>query len=420
MKLHDPTPKINIELERLKTLPDSDRNLILEFKNFLEAQGLSGLRVYKYLYTLRRFHNMLGKHFQDADRKDLERVIAEIEKSNMAAWTKQSYKVIVKRFYKWLYGEEQYPPEVSWIKPRIGKHQEKDPDQLITRSELYKLIEAAGNIRNKALIIFLYESGARIGEVAGVRIKDLVFKSTHTLVKLQGKTGVRVIPLVESVPYLLDWLKDHPQRDNPEAPLWVNLGPTNYHGEISYRNYDKIIKQAARKAKIKKRIHLHLFRSSRATELATKLTEYQLCLYFGWTVGSRVVREYVRRSGRDLNNTILNLYGIEEKQAEEKIEEIHKCPRCGSINRREALYCYQCSSALDVQTALQAEQTVQKASKIITTLYKILEKIYEQDKEKFKPLLPDLQALLQFSEQNSEQNQQHPPTAPHESTQPDA
>lgn len=419
MSFHPYKSKLDLEHLKIKSLPCVIRKTLTSFEEHLIAQGESEGRVLKYLYTLRKIYQWLGKPFEEATRIDIEKILLKLEEKEYSPWTKQSYKVILKYFYKWLRGSEEYPKEVSWIKTNIKRSQEKLPTELLTREDVLKMIHAAKNIRDKALLMLLYESGGRISEIGTMKIKDVEFKENYAVLTLRGKTGIRKVPVVASLPYIQNWVNNHPI-GKPDTCLWVSIGSSHHLQPLSYSHMRKIVQTCAARAKIKKRVYCHLFRHSRATELATKLTEYQLCLYFGWTVGSRVVREYVRRSGRDLNNTILNLYGIEEKQAEEKIEEIHKCPRCGSINRREALYCYQCSSALDVQTALQAEQTVQKASKIITTLYKILEKIYEQDKEKFKPLLPDLQALLQFSEQNSEQNQQHPPTAPHESTQPDA
>ena len=39
----------------------------------------------------------------------------------------------------------------------------------------------------------------------------------------QGKTGQRTVTLIPSVPYLQQWLSDHPARDDPDASLWCKL-----------------------------------------------------------------------------------------------------------------------------------------------------------------------------------------------------
>ena len=46
----------------------------------------------------------------------------------------------------------------------------------------------------------------------------------YTEILVNGKTGQRHIPLINSIPYLKDWLDDHPQRGNPNAPLICGYG----------------------------------------------------------------------------------------------------------------------------------------------------------------------------------------------------
>ena len=43
-------------------------------------------------------------------------------------------------------------------------------------------------------------------------------------VLVNGKTGSRHIPLIQSIPYIKDWLSNHPSRNNPKSPLFVGLG----------------------------------------------------------------------------------------------------------------------------------------------------------------------------------------------------
>jgi hypothetical protein len=67
--------------------------------------------------------------------------------------------------------------------------------------------------------------------------------NTESEVLLNGKTGSRSIPLISSIPYLKDWIDQHPQPGNPNCPLICGLGkklgrrlttPTLY---AIYKNY---------------------------------------------------------------------------------------------------------------------------------------------------------------------------------------
>ena len=41
---------------------------------------------------------------------------------------------------------------------------------------------------------------------------------------VSGKTGSRHIPLINSIPYLKDWLEDHPEKNNANAYLFGRKG----------------------------------------------------------------------------------------------------------------------------------------------------------------------------------------------------
>jgi len=79
-----------------------------------------------------------------------------------------------------------------------------------------------------------------------------------------------------------------------------------------------ILKSVAQKAGIDKPINPHHFRHSRATDLAKKLTEAQLCQYMGWIQSSREAATYIHLSGRDMDKAILTLHGLAEEETEEE------------------------------------------------------------------------------------------------------
>jgi hypothetical protein len=75
------------------------------------------------------------------------------------------------------------------------------------------------------------DSAARPHELLKLRIKDVVFKLTpdskkqYAEILLNGKTGTRPIPLIDSIPYIKDWLSNHhPQAGNPNSILLCGFG----------------------------------------------------------------------------------------------------------------------------------------------------------------------------------------------------
>jgi len=141
-----------------KGLTQSQIATFKEFEREKSAQGMAPGSVYIYLYCLAKLGRALKKPFKEASKNDL------IDFLKAHAWYKsRSLKVSIKAFYKWLYGGKYYPECVEWIKTH-GFEKRKLPEEILTRDEVKKLVEAAPSPRNRALIMILYESGARAGE----------------------------------------------------------------------------------------------------------------------------------------------------------------------------------------------------------------------------------------------------------------
>jgi site-specific recombinase XerD len=328
--------------------------LISRFAEHCTARGLGKARIVKYLGHLRRIAEWLGKDLEGATRQDIERLVYRIETSEYSPWTKMDYKVIIKRFYKWLLGkDEEYPPEVKWIKTTMKEKDRLLPEELLTEGEIKRFVSAGTNPRDRAFLMTLYESGGRIGEVGSLRIRDIEFKRGYASIMLQGKTGARRVPVMASVPYLSMWLEHHPLRDDPNAPLWVKSD----NEPMTYPALAKVLKVAARRAGLKKRVSPHKLRHSRATFLASKLTEAQMNQLFGWKQGSDMPSTYVHLSGRDVDNAILGIYGLREAE-ETKPSELTpvECPRCKLANPATGKFCTNCGMALSIEAATASGQ----------------------------------------------------------------
>jgi site-specific recombinase XerD len=356
-------------IKNTKEISQHNRNKILEFQKSCLAQGLSTARMLRYLNDLPRIASKLKKDFEKVNRADIEAIMADIEATNLAHATKLSYAVTIKKFYKWSNGGDEYPKSVKWLRTTGKKNNKKLPEDLLNEDEVKKMIEAANNSRDRALISILWEAGCRVGELLSMQVKHVNFENDITRITIQGKTGMRRIPLIDSTPYLAEWIENHPFKNDPNAPLWVSIGTVNHHQPLEYGACRKMLQEVAKKAGIKKAINPHNYRHSRATSLANHFTEAQMNEYFGWIQGSDISQVYVHLSGRDLDDCVLNLRGMKPK--EEKIETTlapKKCPRCGTINKSTGKFCIRCGLTLDLKTALTIKETHDEIDKYLTKI----------------------------------------------------
>jgi site-specific recombinase XerD/ribosomal protein L40E len=362
--------RIEACLRKIRNNPSIDeesKQKILDFYQECIVRGYSKARIIKYLVTLERIARDLGKPLTQAKKEDIVNLIAKIEQRGYSEWTKHDYKVILRIFYKWL-RRDDYPEEVNWIKVRDSRNH-KLPEEILTQEEVQRMIDAADHIRDKAFISTLYESGCRIGELLCLQIKHVQFDEFGAVLLVNGKTGQRRVRVIASEPRLHQWIENHPFKDDPEAPLWITIGTNSRYKVWNYGTAREVIKKIAMKAGIKKRVYPHLFRHSRATHLANHLTEAQMKQYFGWVQGSDMASVYVHLSGRDVDNALLKLNGLEVK--EERKEEQFKaiiCPRCKARNSPDAKFCSNCGMCLDAKAAMQVDELRVKLDMLMNRL----------------------------------------------------
>lgn len=373
--IHNSKRSLETMIKRINNsnLPKNTKRLLLEFSDYCFAEGLALPTIIKYLFCLKNIARWANKDLDKTDKKDMVRIVGKLEKSHYSYTVKFGTKISIKKFYKWLNGGEEYPDKVKWIRS-AKKQKKKLPEELLSREDVEKMINAAEHIRDKALISVLYESGFRVGELLSLLIKSIEFDEYGAkIIVRDGKTGMRKIRLVSSAPYLATWIENHPLRDNPESPLWIGVGTRNKNKRICYENARALIHTIAKKANIKKRVYPHLFRHSTATKLANHLTEAQMNQYFGWVQGSKMASIYVHLSGRDLDGAILKLNGL-EKENKEKEEEttVKKCHRCEKMNPSIGKFCLRCGVPLDLETVMKVEEKRNEMDNIMTLLLKDL------------------------------------------------
>lgn len=365
-KFHEYDRKLERSLEILDEKPLTANNgfYVGKIVEFLQSQGITSARLLKYVEILRKLDRIVKKDFKAVSKDDLVNAVGIVQKQDISVWSKQTFRVIVKRFYKWLYDTKNYPEIVEWINTNVKRKDMPLPveEDLITEEEIKKLIETCNYSRDKALISLLAESGARVGEIGKLRLKDVKFDKYGVILSLNGKTGRRQIRVIESTQYLLSWLESHPAKKPNTNPLWVQMNKKT-PVMMTYASIRKMIGNLVERAGFEKRIYPHLFRHSRATKLANHLTEFQMNAYFGWVQGSDMPATYVHLNGKQMDDAMLNIHGL--KKTEDEIEVKAKpCPRCQHINPSSVMNCIKCASFLD-QKAVFEQQEFEEQKKVV-------------------------------------------------------
>ena len=362
-------------------LLEEQREVLKRYDKMNRAKELAIRTRRNYLCVLKSFSEEIKKPYKEMTKEDLIEFCAYINE-NWEKNTIRSGKFTIRAFFKWLYDSKDYPDIVSWIKPKAKLNNKKNPDDLIKEDEAFKMLNVTTNPRDKAIIMLLYELGTRGTQVSRVKLKDVSFDGNGGFVFIRGmKKGrdskIRIIP---SVPFLKNWINNHPRKNDREAPLFVSL--YSPHERLYRGGMYQMVKRIAKTAGIKKNIYLHLFRHSAMTNLVDQgFVESELEIIGTWVEGSEATRIYVHPTEESVNNKRLRKEGIIKKkdQKTKRILKTKKCinPRCGYENPATNKYCDKCFYPLDSKSAMDLDNKRKELEEKIEKIYPLLKKLEE-------------------------------------------
>ncbi|AOH86334.1 integrase [Sphingomonas panacis] len=138
---------------------------------------------------------------------------------------------------------------------------------VLSVEETARLIEAAPGIKYKAALSVAYGAGLRVSEVAHLKVDDI--DSTRMMIRVEQGKGRKDRNAMLS-PHLLDllrqWWREGKRRGVMLPHGWLFPGRSGTD-PISARQLHRVVKEAAERADIHKRVSPHTLRHSFATHL---------------------------------------------------------------------------------------------------------------------------------------------------------
>jgi integrase len=299
------------------------------------------------------------------------------------------------KFFKWLYNKDESdhrkrisPPCIQGLRqlPRQDKSPYK-PTDLWDNREHAIFLKYCPDPRDRCYHAMAIDMSARPSEILNLKIKDITFKTTDDGIQYAevlirgGKTKPRTLPLIDSIPYLKEWIQKHPTGDNKESWLFVSLAHANFGQKLNrdsmlakyqYRYkasyFPKLLQgdgdecsstvPEADKAVIRNMLtkpwNLYVYRHSALTEKSQILTESTLRDHAGWTMTSKMPTVYLHYFGTESAKKLLEAKGIikygSNSNKNVNILVSKACPQCSEPNKPDAQFCIKCKMVLNYES----------------------------------------------------------------------
>lgn len=346
--------QIENKIKDSKEISTENKRIISRFTDRCFKDNLSYAAVVKYLYALYDIAKWTGKNFTSLTQKDLDKMFRRLEtgeiKSKPIYKKIKGKKVLVRQAKKYgtavIRNRKVALSRLFGIKHGIIKKpkllenmkfgsdiKEIVPDDLWTMEEKLKLIGAGSNSRDMCFLAILCETGARIGEIVPLQIKNIV-EQEDNIIELRtavGKTGARPIYLYWSVPYIRKWLGEHPDANRNNFLFPQTFGKLNLSEHIGYNSFRKILIRARKKCGINKPCNPHNFRHSAVTEYNKNggNTEASKLLFWG-NPRTDMLSRYTHLKEEDVKRDTMRVLGIKPKKNVKN--EVRPCPKCHVFN----------------------------------------------------------------------------------------
>ena len=232
------------------------QGLIDKFKRELEIRNFSKKTVKSYIYSVEKYmeyskENLLNESYvKDYVQKNLRLKNPSSVRKDLFA---------IKFFF-----ENVLNKKISVPNPK-----KNNPIPFIlTIEEIRRMIEVTSNIKHALIIKILYGSGLRVSEVVNLKKKDLNFDEELIHVRLAKGKKDRFVTIPSSIK---EELKNYCSLDSGNYLFESNRG-----GKLTKDTIQKIVRNSAKEAEIRKRVYPHLLRHSFATHLLEQGTDLRI------------------------------------------------------------------------------------------------------------------------------------------------
>lgn len=232
------------------------QEIVDRFEKKLVIENYSDKTVRSYLNALHHFLNYLTSlQVAAINDKHIEDYLYICAKEKNYSFSSMRQVIASIRF---LYQKVLEKPIPKGLNITIRKPQTLPV--VLSREEVKKLIGVTHNLKHKSILILLYSSGLRLGELLNLRIADI--DSQRMRIHIHSGKGKkdRYVILSEKA---LTILREYYKKFQPKA--FVIEGQKG--GRYSQSSVQSIIKTAVKKAGIRKKASAHTLRHSFATHL---------------------------------------------------------------------------------------------------------------------------------------------------------
>lgn len=237
---------------------NSNETMLKTFLATKRVEGASESTIKRYRELNTALIDYIGKPLNMISTFDIRFYLSvKRDRDKVSNHTLDGMRRCYNSFFKWLANEGFIPKNPCAALSQIKyKKVVKKP---YSPTELEKLRKACNNIRDLALVEFLYSTGCRVSEVSNLDVTDIDFDVLQCTVLGKGNKERTVYLTEVATMYLRDYLSN---RESISDALFVGKNKKR----LGKAGIEALLKRLGEKAKVEN-VHPHRYRRTLATNL---------------------------------------------------------------------------------------------------------------------------------------------------------
>lgn len=248
--------------KELTLYDNGDAEIIKMFFAVKAIEGCSKGTLRAYKDGLKMLRTIVQKPLHRVTTNDLRGAIAYgISQRGWTPLMANNYRRYWSAFYTWAFNEKQI--EDNPIRKIKAIKCTKTVRMPFTEEEMEKLRNATADIRERAILEFLFSTACRVAEVSNLTLADLNLQE-HTAKVLGKGNKERIVYLnAKAMLYLKKYLET--RQDNCPAVFIANTYNSKKHPRpLAVSGFEIIVRNLGKRAGVRK-VHPHRFRHTAAT-----------------------------------------------------------------------------------------------------------------------------------------------------------
>lgn len=238
---------------------ENKEQILLRMKEDILLRGLSKNTLESYTLNAKIFLEYSNRPAEQLDEYDIRNFLWYLIKEKKAApSTVNTYSAAIRFLFAVTLNRTLNYLQI----PRQKKR--RTLPEVLTREEVFSIIESCKNIKHKAMMMVVYSSGLRVSEAAALKIQHIDSKNMRVFVDC-GKGGKDRYTLLSKT--CLSVLREYWKTYRPKHPEgWLFLGTYNV-SHITFRGIEFAFNEAVKRTNITKNVSIHTLRHAFATHL---------------------------------------------------------------------------------------------------------------------------------------------------------